>query len=428
MSNKTFILGLLLVFITTTHGYAMQIISGNKTIVSSSLNQFLPTEQLISDPASDFNRSYEPQVTAKFDKSPSVRVRPDISATSYMVIDPHTGTEIISHNANIPLSPASLTKMMTAYVVAEYIKQGKIDLQAEVPVSEKAQQTKGSSMFLQSNRKVTVDQLLLGLISVSGNDAAVALAEYTATTEEDFVDLMNSYAQALGMINCLFTNSHGLHHPDMLCSLNDFMILAQAIINNHFSFYKRYFAVKEYTYNGITQKNRNRLLFYAPDEIDGMKTGNTAAAGYNLIVSAVREYRLIAGVMGSKGLELRNTEVSKLLTHTYVYYGRYLIYNKEEKILEVEVHRGKAKLLKLGLIDDLYFTLPYVKRGSYKVKADIPGTIRAPIKQGEKIGELVVFFDDSTKVIKRPLVALESIEEANFVVSLWDEVAIWLGL
>ena len=365
-------------------------------------------------------------ITATFDKAPQVRVRPDISSRAYMVVDPHTNTEILSHNADVAFPPASLAKIMTAYVVADYIYNKKIDLQAEVPVSVKAFNTPGSKMFIQPNRAVTVDQLLFGLIIVSGNDAAVALAEYISGNEDDFAVLMNQYAQSLGMTNCFFTNSNGLPDPDMLCSINDIMILCKELITKYPSFYKRYFGLKQYTYNDITQRNRNTLIFRANDEIDGIKTGNTRAAGYNLIASGVRGYRLIAGVMGAGGIEVRTAEVSKLLNHAYVYYNRYLHYRQEEKIADIRVRKGSKGSLAVGLAEDLYTTIPFVLRESFSVTIDAPRVMRAPISKGEQLGELILEFEGG-EVLKRPLIALENIPSAGFLGSTFDEIMIFLG-
>lgn len=372
-------------------------------------------------------KQQEISVIKVFDKSPRVRVRPDISSKSYMVIDPHTNAEILSHNADLPLPPASLTKIMTAYVLADYIYEKKIELQSEVPVSVKALNTPGSRMFIQPNRAVTVDQLLFGLITVSGNDAAVALAEYVAGSEEEFVVLMNQYAQSLGMTNCFFTNSHGLPDSNMLCSISDIMVLCKNLIIKYPAFYKRYFGVKQYSYNSITQRNRNKLLFYAADEIDGIKTGSTESAGYNLVVSGVRGYRLVAGVMGAKGLELRFTEVSKLINHSYIYYRRYLHYREGEKIIDVRVHKGNKNTVALGLAEDLYTTLPYVLRKNFSVSVDMPRIIRAPIDSGERVGELILKFEGG-HILSRPLIALENVAPGGFISATFDEAKILFGL
>ncbi|MBE8182265.1 MAG: D-alanyl-D-alanine carboxypeptidase [Candidatus Portiera sp.] len=412
---------------------AMELFGGTSQGEVKLYNNFTIGNQVAGDSQGGINISRIKQDGAvfTFDKSPPVRVRPDLSAEAYMIIDPHTGTDIISKNANKPLPPASLTKIMTAYVVATYISKGKLGIQDEVKVSPNALKTGkgGSRMFIEPGRLVTVDQLLLGLLAISGNDAAVALAEHVAGTETEFVKLMNDYAQDLGMVNCYFTNSHGLHDDKMLCSLNDLMLLCQSIITIYPAFYKRYFGVKRYSYAGINQSNRNRLLFYARKEIDGIKTGHTNEAGYNLIVSGVRNgYRTIAGVMGTKNQNHRDTEVRKMMDHAYIFYRRYLHYRQGEKIADIRVRRGKQNALTVGLSENLYSTLPYTEDDRFKVFIDIfGGTIRAPIAKGQEVAELKILFDNSDVVITRPLVALEAVEESSPVLSILDEILLWLG-
>lgn len=413
---------------------AMELRNGIPQGVIELYDNFTTNNQVAGNPEGGINISSTNEGGAifTFDKSPPVKVRPDLSAKAYMIIDPHTGTDIISSNAHKPLPPASLTKIMTAYVVANYIASGKLGIQDEVRVSTNALRAGkgGSRMFIEPGRSVTIDQLLLGLLAISGNDAAVALAEHISGTETDFVKIMNDYARDLGMVNCYFTNSHGLHDDEMLCSLNDMMLLSQSLITLYPAFYARYFGVKEYSYAGITQRNRNRLLFYAREEIDGMKTGHTTEAGYNLIVSGIRNgYRTIAGVMGTRGENIRDTEVRKIMDYAYVYYRRYIHYRQGEKVADIRVRRGKQNSLAVGLLDDLYSTLPYTEDDRFNVFIDVfGGTIRAPIAKGQAVAELKILFDNSDVVITRPLVALEPIDEANPVLSILDEILLWLGL
>lgn len=408
--------------------------SSNDEQVLNTYIDFNTSNPLPDTPSGDSNVSRINQGGAvfNFDRSPPVRVRPELSAKAYMIIDPHTGSSIISYNEHVPLPPASLTKVMTAYVVATYIDRKLVNLQDEVRVSTNAVAAGegGSRMFIDPSRKVTVDQLLIGLLAISGNDAAVALAEHIAGSEAEFVILMNNEARNLGMVNCYFTNSHGLHDDAMLCSLNDLMLLSQSIITKYPAFYNRYFGVRTYSYAGISQNNRNSLLFYAKDEIDGLKTGHTDEAGYNLIVSGIRNgYRTIAGVMGTKSQNTRDAEVRKLMDHTYVYYRRYLHYRQDEKVADLKVRRGKSNSFAVGLADDLYSTLPYTEDDKFKVQINAFGaTIRAPIAIGQEVAELQILFDNSDVVIKRPLVALEQVEEASPVLSMFDELLIWLGL
>ena len=361
-----------------------------------------------------------------FDRSPGVRVTPDISSLSYMVVDPHTGFEILAHNADEPRAPASLVKIMTAFVVAEKLAQNEVQLQQEVKISRNALAATGSRMFVQPNRAVTLDQLLFGMIVSSGNDAAIAIAEHISGSEKEFVNLMNQQAQLLGMRDCYFTNSSGFPDPQMNCSLRSLMILCKELILRHPSFYKRYFDVRTFRYNGITQRNRNQLLFWAPREVDGIKTGNTEAAGFNVIVSAIREYRLIVGVMGARTAYLRATDAAKLLNHVYVYYKRYVHYRGGETISHIRVWKGDKNKIAVGLAHNLYTTLPYRKREDFTTRIKIPRVVRAPIAKNEVIGELVLTFKDG-EVLSRPLIALEEVKPAGVILNAWHELLIFLG-
>lgn len=423
----------LFIFVTSPILVAMELNKASDEQVIKTYVDFNISNPVAGNPQGDINSTRANPVGSvfNFDKSPPVRVRPDLSAKAYMIIDPHTGTSIVAHNEHTPLPPASLTKIMTAYVAASYIAEKKINIQDEVKVSPNALRAGegGSRMWIEPGRAVTIDQLLIGLLAISGNDAAVALAEHIAGTETDFAKIMNEKARELGMVNCYFTNSHGLHDDEMLCSLNDLMLLCQALLTRYPAFYDRYFGIKQYSYAGVTQRNRNRLLFYAKEEIDGIKTGHTSQAGYNLIVSGIRNgYRTISGVMGTKGESIRDAEVRKMMDHTYVYYRRYLHYEQEEKVADLRIRRGKANSLAVGLANDLYSTLPYTEDDNFKVQINVFGAVvRAPIAKGQEIAELQIVFDNSDVVLKRPLVALEQVEESNPVLSILDELLIWLG-
>lgn len=361
-----------------------------------------------------------------FDLSPPLKVRPDISSPAYMSVDPHTGSEILSSQADIPMPPASLTKVMTAYVVAAKLAAKEIDLLDEVEVSAQVLEIEGSKMFLQPNRLVTLDQLLFGLIVLSANDAAFVIAEHLSGSEEKFVELMNYYAQTLGMHDCYFANSSGLPHPEMKCSLRSLMLLSAELITQHPAFYRRYFATKEYSYNDIRQRNRNRLLFYSP-EVDGIKTGNTAEAGYNLLASAVRQkHRFVVGVLGAKTDDVRNYDAQKLLNYSFLYYKRYVLYRADEVIQRVKLWKGRRGTVGVGLAENLYLTLPYVARDGYDTVLNVPNILRAPITKGETLGEMVLTYEGE-ELLRRPLIALEDVPEAGFVTSFVDELLIFLG-
>ena len=370
--------------------------------------------------------AFLPLLAYGFDLSPSLKVRPDVSSFAYMSVDPHTGSEIISSQADIPLPPASLTKVMTAYVVAEKLRAKELDLLDEVEVSAAILATEGSKMFLQPNRLVTLDQLLFGLIVLSANDAAITIAQHIAGSEEKFVELMNYHAQSLGMHDCYFANSSGLPHPEMKCSLRSLMLLSSTLITQHPAFYRRYFATKEYSYNNISQPSSNRLLFHLP-EVDGIKTGYTTESDYNLLASAVREkHRFVVGVLGAKTEELRNYDAQKLLNYSFLYYKRYVLYRAEESISRVKLWKGKQATVGIGLAEDLYLTLPYVARQGYNTELNVPAVLRAPITKGETLGEMLLIYDGK-ELLRRPLIALEDVEEAGFITSFVDELLIFLG-
>ena len=359
--------------------------------------------------------------------APPVRVVPDISSFAYMVIDPYSNSIILQHNADAALAPASLAKLMTAYVVAEHLNVTRADLQTEVTVSRRAQSLGGSSMFLQRNLPVTLDQLLFGLIVSSGNDAAVALAEHVAESEEEFVELMNRQVQDLGLKNCVFSNSHGLDHPEMLCSLRDFVRLSQVLITKHFDFYKRYFSGRDFTYNNIKQNNRNRLLNHFPGEVDGIKTGQTSGAGSNLIVSLKRDYRLIIGVMGASSRAAAEQDVLKLINHSYFYYRRYQHFQGGETITTAKVYEGSGNSVALGVNAALYSTLPYTDQPDFSIQLRLPRFIRAPIRQGQGLGEITISYADGGDPVRRTLVALHPVERGNWIKVHWHKLTTWFG-
>lgn len=360
-----------------------------------------------------------------FDRSPQLKVRPDISSPAYMVVDPHTDSEIISGNADLPLPPASLAKIMTAYVVATKLAEGALNLLDEVVVPAIVLDTEGAKMFLEPNKVVTVDQLLFGLIVLSANDAAYTLAVHISGSEEEFVNLMNYYAQILNMRDCYFSNSSGLPDPEMKCSLRSLMLLSTVLLRKFPTFYNRYFALKRYEYNGIKQSNRNKLLFYST-EVDGIKTGSSSEAGFSLLASALRDgQRVIAGVMGAKTGNLCNYEVQKLLNYSFLYYKRYILYRKEEAIKQVKLWKSTKERISVGLANNLYLTLPYVASEGFTTVLDLPDTLRAPIAKEEPLGEMILKYEGE-ELLRRPLIALEEAKEASLLLGFWDEVLIFL--
>ena len=349
-----------------------------------------------------------------------VPAAPKIKASSYLVMDFDSGELLVKENVDQKLPPASLTKIMTVYVVASELANGKISLEDEVLVSEKAWRTEGSRMFIEVNETVKLNDLLMGVIVQSGNDASVALAEYISGTEGVFADLMNKHAERLGMKNTNFMNSTGLPHPDHYTTAGDLAILARAYINDYPEVYKLN-SVKEYTYNKIKQHNRNKLL-WRDRSVDGIKTGHTEEAGYCLVASAEREgMRLISVVMGTEGTNARAKASQALLNYGYRFYETHKLYSSGDLITSVKVWKADKETINLGLDQDIYITVP---RGQYEKLepiVEINEQIIAPINMGEQKGMLNIMLEDK-KLITVPLLALETVSEGSLVNRLKDKV------
>lgn len=348
---------------------------------------------------------------------------PSIAADSYILMDFNSETLLAEHNINKKVEPASITKMMTAYVVFSELKSGRLLTSDLVTVSEKAWRTGGSKMFIEVNKKITVDDLLKGMIIQSGNDACVALSEHIAGTEETFADLMNQHAKKLGMMNSSFANATGLPAENHYITAKDAATLAKAIVVS-FPDYFELFSQKEFTFNKITQHNRNTLLWRDPS-VDGFKTGHTEAAGYCLVSTAKRNgMRLIAVVMGTKSQKSRADESQKLFNYGFRFFETNLLYKGKEKRVNIEVWKGENEDVNLGLAEDLYITIP---RGQYKnlqAKVDMPNYINAPIAKGQKIGQLNIQLNNKT-VASKPLVALLSVLEGGWWTRTTDGMGLW---
>ena len=315
------------------------------------------------------------------------------------------------------LEPASLTKMMTSYVVFAEMARGKFELADEVLVSEKAWRMKGSRMFIEVGTRVSVEALLMGLIVQSGNDAAVALAEFVAGDESTFADLMNRHARRLGMTGSNFTNASGLPEPDHYTTARDMALMAAALIRDFPEFYS-WNAVREYEYGGIKQRNRNSLLF-RDDSVDGLKTGYPRAARYCLVASAIREnMRLIAVVMGAESSRARARSAQSLLNYGFRFYETRRVYASDEKVTDVRVWKGDAMHLALGLGRNLYVTVPRGRFDEIDAKMEIAARLVAPVRAGEQVGVLRLALRDALSV-ERPLVALDDVAEGN----LWRRVS-----
>lgn len=339
-------------------------------------------------------------------------------------MDANSDKVIVEHNADVRRQPASLTKMMTAYVAGTELKRGTVKMSDMVNISIKAWKTQGSRMFIREGTKVSFEDLLRGMIVDSGNDASVAISEHVAGGEDTFVDMMNQQAQRLGMTNTHFMNATGLPHKDHYSTARDLAILAIALIKDHPVFYK-IFDEKYFTYNNIKQPNRNELLWRDPS-VDGLKTGHTKEAGYCLVASAKRDgMRLVSVVLGTDSEDARATESQKLLTYGFRYYNTVQLYTAGSTLKKVRVWEGAPEGVDLGLAKDAIVTIPRGTRKVLKASMDVNGVVKAPIKQGEALGQLTVSMGGKT-LYQTPLVALAAVDQAGFVSRIWDSIALFV--
>ena len=349
---------------------------------------------------------------------------PEIAGTSYILIDAKTGHIIIEENADEALPPASLTKIMTAYVAIEEILGGNLALTDEVHISEKAWRMEGSKMFVGVDTMVEVEDLLRGIIIQSGNDASVAIAEHIAGSEEAFADMMNQYAEVLGLTESFFMNVSGLdtelYYNTM--SARDLALLAQATINKHGEFYPLY-AEREFTYNDIRQSNRNTLLF-RDRNVDGMKTGWTDAAGYCLVASAERDgMRLISVVMGTASEEARAIETQKLLTYGFRYYETHKLYDSNQVLTNVPIFSGALNSVDLGIEDEVYITIPRGQSEAMTATVDVSEVIHAPLSEKQIMGEVRVVLDNNI-LYQGSVVSMQAVEQGGILKRFVD----WITL
>ncbi len=347
---------------------------------------------------------------------------PDIAATSYVLMDATTGDILVESNADIPLAPASLTKIMTDYVVANELENGNISLDDEVYISVKAWQMDGSKMFIQEGTTVRLEDLIYGMVVQSGNDASVALAEHIAGSEDAFADMMNQHAALLGLENSYFVNAHGMPADQHVMSARDLAILAQALIERFPENYEIY-SVPEFTYNGIRQPNRNTLLFQDRN-VDGMKTGFTDAAGYCLVASATRDgMRLIAVVMGTDSVNARAIEAQKLLTYGFRFYETYELFTGNEVLSSSQVWSGKSNSVDIGVQEQVFITIPNNSGDELVRDLQIEESLKAPISAGDILGQITVSFDDQV-YYQGDVIAMETIERGSLIKRIMD----WLTL
>lgn len=348
---------------------------------------------------------------------------PAVAARAWLLIDHSSGQALAEQDADARIEPASLTKLMTAYITFAALKQGSLKDDQAVPVSEKAWKAPGSRMFIEPKKPVTVGELLRGMIVQSGNDACIALAEAVGGSEESFVQRMNLEARRLGLANTHYMNATGMPDPQHYSTARDLARLVQALIRDFPEYYPIY-AQREFTYNRITQPNRNRLLWLDPS-VDGVKTGHTEAAGFCLIASGKRgPRRLISVVLGADSDALRAQEAQRLLNHGFQNFEPVRLYTRAQPISQLRVFKGGSGTVPAGFLDDFILSLPKGMTDRMKVQLYSQQPLLAPVEQGQRIATLKLFLDDKL-FGEYPVVALETIPVAGIVGRAWDTLMLW---
>src|SRR5258705_1543180 len=348
---------------------------------------------------------------------------PVVEARAWLLLDATSGQSIASRNPKERIEPASLTKLMTAYLAFAALKGRSLALGQTIRVSERAWRTAGSRMFIEPRKPVTVEELLHGLIVQSGNDACIALAEAVAGSEPEFVERMNREAGRLGMTNTNFTNSSGLPGPGHYSTASDLALLASALIRDYPEYYKLY-SEREYRYNDITQRNRNRLLWLDPN-VDGMKTGHTESAGYCLVASAQRGgRRLVSVLVGAPTERVRNEESQKLLNFGFQAYEAFRLYQKDQEISKLAVWKGGERELPVGTAADLFVTVPKGTGDKLQAQLISEQPLIAPLAAGQRVATLRVAHEGKP-FGEYPVVALRKVEAASFFRRTWDGIALW---
>lgn len=352
---------------------------------------------------------------------------PQIAASGYILVDAQSGKVLVEKNADEKLPPASLTKLMTSYVLSYELGQGNVANSDMVTISKHAWAQNpvfaGSSlMWIEVGKQVGLEDLHKGVVISSGNDASVAVAEHLAGSESAFADVMNQHAQILGMSGSHFVNSHGLPEPDHYMTARDLATLSRAILKypEEYALYSQ----PDFTYNNIRQSNRNRLL-WKDDSVDGLKTGHTEAAGYCLVASAVKNsMRLVSVVMGSSSQAAREQETQKLLAYGFRYFETHQLYSSGDELSESKAWAGAADTFKLGVERDIYLTIPRGRESDLSAVMSIDDVVKAPISKGKEYGELVITLDGE-ELLREPLVALQSMEEGGFFHRLWHGILLF---
>jgi D-alanyl-D-alanine carboxypeptidase (penicillin-binding protein 5/6) len=354
-----------------------------------------------------------------------VPAAPQLGAKSYLLVDFNSQRILVEHNADMRVEPASITKLMTAYVVFSELDQGNINLEETVSISERAWRTGGSRMFIDPSMQVSVEDLIRGMVIQSGNDASVALAEHVAGSEEAFASLMNHYSELLGLTNTHFMNSTGLPDPDHYTTARDIALLSSATVRD-FPDYYPWYAEKEFTFNKIRQHNRNTLLWRDP-AIDGLKTGHTEAAGYCLAASAKRDgMRLVSAVMGSASESSRASESQTLLNYGFRFFETVQLYEAGKELSRGRVWKGLDEEVTLGLSEPLFVTIPRGRYDDLEAQVQIEPQLSAPLEAGKIVGAINVHLGDEL-IASRDLVTLSAVAEAGFFGRTWDSLKLWMG-
>jgi len=363
-------------------------------------------------------------VSTPFLQAAPVPAPPAIAASGYLLIDMHSGRELVALDSDQRMEPASLTKIMTAHVLFEELAHGNLKLDDMVRVSEKAWKEPGSRMFIEVNTQVSVENLMRGLIIQSGNDAAVALAEYVAGSEDAFANLMNEHAARMGMDGTHFVNATGLPHPDHYTTPRDIARVTIATIRDYPEYYKMY-AEKEFTFNKIRQHNRNNLL-WRDETVDGVKTGHTKSAGYCLVASAEREgMRLVSVVMGADSAKARLKQSQALLNYGFRFYETHPVYKAGQALAQARIWKGEQETVPVGLQQDLHITIPRRQFDKLAARSELKSGIQAPINKGDVLGEAILELQGET-VTRVPLVALQDMPEGGLWRLTVDTVKQWM--
>ena len=362
--------------------------------------------------------------TAPALKPPPIPAAPQVNARGYFLMDFTSGQVLAEVNADQRLEPASLTKLMSAYAVFHALKDGRIKMDDQVRISAHARDQDGSRMFIEVGTTVSVENLVQGMIVQSGNDATVALAEHVAGSEPVFVDLMNQYAQRLGLASTHFQNSPGMPGPEHYTTARDIAVLSAALIREYPEYYKWY-SQRAFTWNKITQPNRNGLLDRDPT-VDGLKTGHTDTAGYCLVSSAKRgDMRLVSVVMGSPSISAREDASAALLNYGFNFFQTRKLYDANATVLTIPVWKGTAETVKLGVTHDVYAVMPRGQESALSAAADVPEPLFAPLARANEVGKLRVNLGDKT-LGTYSLHPIEDVGEAGFFSRMIDDVKLWL--